>query len=387
MALTVQSLIGQRVFPSLKLVAGQKGGDNKICWVNNMDIIRSPDTLQPGELLFTTGYGLNDQVSYHDLIAQLSRREVSGLVIQTGTFLDIIPPYLVEQADSLGFPLMTMPDTIGFSEILHVMMPMFSPSQQQGWDDAAMKQAYSFLTQIITSNPEAVFPDHEDQSVQLMLLEAMNYSNTDERQWKETFSQIRSYIQSHSRMCMYYELPQHRYVFFSTHSPEISQAMLYELNIKLTLLSEANGANYYMGTEYLRSPERLFVQLQHAVEGLSTLRQIKARRGVCSYQSIRFIKMLGNLHMNDSSVVLDNQALQLLLSYDKTNSTNYVQTQRIYLSSSCNMTRTANQLFIHRHTLIKRLSKITAICGLDLEDYYTRIYMSIALMFHDYFIY
>ena len=114
-----------------------------------------------------------------------------------------------------------------------------------------------------------------------------------------------------------------------------------------------------MGTEYLRSPERLFVQLQHAVEGLSTLRQIKARRGVCSYQSIRFIKMLAN----------------------------YVQTLRIYLSSSCNMTRTANQLFIHRHTLIKRLSKITSICGLDLEDYYTRIYMSIALMFHDYFIY
>ena len=152
MALTVQSLINQRVFPGLKLVAGQKGSDSKICWVNNMDIIRSPDTLQPGELLFTTGYGLNDQVNYHDLIAQLTRREVSGLVIQTGTFLEIIPPYLVEQADSLGFPLMTMPDTINFSEILHVMMPMFSPSQQQGWDDASMKQAYAFLTQVITAN-------------------------------------------------------------------------------------------------------------------------------------------------------------------------------------------------------------------------------------------
>ena len=387
MVLTVQTLVSQHLLPGLKLLAGQSGSDNKICWVNSMDMLRHPESLQPGELLFTSGYGLSDQERSRGLIDQLSRREISGLVILTGSFLEQVPGYLIDQADAVGLPLMIMPDTVSFSDILHILMPLFAPSQQQGWDDAVMKQAYAFLTQIITQDTDTIFPDHEEQSVQLMLLEPVNYSNTDERQWKDTFSQVRSYIQAQSRMCTYCELPRHRYVFLSTHSPEAAQAMLYELNIKLTLLSEANGASYYMGTEHLRSPERLFVQLQHAVDSLSTLRQVKARRGVCSYQSIRFIKMLGNLHLNDSSVVLDNQALQLLLSYDKTNSTNYVQTLRIYLSSSCNMTRTANQLFIHRHTLIKRLSKITAICGLDLEDYYTRIYMSIALMFHDYFIY
>ena len=37
--------------------------------------------------------------------------------------------------------------------------------------------------------------------------------------------------------------------------------------------------------------------------------------------------------------------------------------------------------------MIKRLEKITAISGIKLEDYYARIHMSIALMFHDYFIY
>ena len=51
------------------------------------------------------------------------------------------------------------------------------------------------------------------------------------------------------------------------------------------------------------------------------------------------------------------------------------------------MTQTARQLFLHRHTLIKRLAKISSIGNLNLDDYYTRIYMSVALLFHDYFVY
>ena len=163
--------------------------------------------------------------------------------------------------------------------------------------------------------------------------------------------------------------------------------MLYSLNIKFTLLSEQFGTNYYLGAEYINSLDNLYVMLEHASEALNTLRLIQARRGVCPYNNIKFIKMLGQLHRKDSSVVLDNQALQLLLNYDKINKSTYVQTLRVYLSNSCNVTQTASQLFVHRHTLLKRLAKIASIGGLDLEDYYTRVYMSIALLFHDYFIY
>ena len=35
--------------------------------------------------------------------------------------------------------------------------------------------------------------------------------------------------------------------------------------------------------------------------------------------------------------------------------------------------------------MIKRLEKIEAISGMKLEDYYARLHMSIAIMFHDYF--
>ena len=63
----------------------------------------------------------------------------------------------------------------------------------------------------------------------------------------------------------------------------------------------------------------------------------------------------------------------------------YVHTLRSYLADNCNISRTAERLYIHRHTLMKRLDKIQELCGIDFNDYYARIYMSLALLFHDYF--
>ena len=71
----------------------------------------------------------------------------------------------------------------------------------------------------------------------------------------------------------------------------------------------------------------------------------------------------------------------------RSNRSNYLQTLRVYLSNNCNMMQTARQLFLHRHTLINRLEKIEEISDLHLDDYYSRLYMSIALLLHDYFVY
>ena len=388
MAFTVQDLISQRVFPNLKLLAGQKGNQNEILWINLMEILDSPKSVQPGELLFTTGYGLQDEASHTELIEWLSKRGVSGIAIQLGYYLDVVPKYILEQADALNFPVLALPKDLTFSEILHTMMQILSPSPQEAWDGGVLKQSYLFLERSISGHKSELFPDNDSQYAQLLLLSPVNYNAVEERIWRKCLTQICSFIQSSSQICYWKELPQHKFVFLATYAAEDTYLpTLYELSIRFTLLSEQYGTNYYLGAEHLRAPEDLMLSLNHAVEALETMQIIQARRGVCSYDHIRFLKMFGHLHRKDSSVVLENQSLQLLLNYDKVNSTNYVQTLRIYLSNNGNMTQTAAQLFVHRHTLIKRLEKICTIGSLNLDDYYTRIYMSIALLFHDYFIF
>jgi sugar diacid utilization regulator len=131
----------------------------------------------------------------------------------------------------------------------------------------------------------------------------------------------------------------------------------------------------------------LSLSIDHALEGLVTLHLIKARRGVCLYDHIDFLKLFGKIHQKDGSIVLDNLHLQHLMDYDRINKSGYLQTLRVYLANNCNITQTAKQLFLHRHTLINRLEKIEEISGLYLDDYYSRLYISIAMFLHDYFIY
>ena len=55
------------------------------------------------------------------------------------------------------------------------------------------------------------------------------------------------------------------------------------------------------------------------------------------------------------------------------------ETLRVYLSQNMNVTRTAAELFIHRSTLLERLSRIARELGEDLEDPDVRLRLQILL--------
>ncbi len=385
MVFTIQDLVNQHIFPDLKLLAGQKGLRNEISAINSTDILDNLSSLHAKELVFTSGYELQNDKKYAKLIGKLSRREISGLVIQTGRYLDYIPLYLIIQANERNLPLFSLPASVTLPEIIQKLLPLLYSNQQQERGENVLKQAAQFLEQSVEEYKRPLFWEREDQVVRVFFLEQNNYASVDERKWEESFSQILSFIQANSYLCLWHKLPEHQYIFLVAHSPEHSPSMMYLLHLKLVYFAGAYGTNYLIGNDFLTSPEYHNLILMRAAESLNTLHQVKAKRGTCTYDSTCFITMLSYLRQDSSSVILENQALHLLTKYDKLHKTAYVDTLRIYLASSCNIARTAKILFIHRHTMIKRLEKIEAISGMKLEDYYARLHMSIAIMFHDYF--
>lgn len=388
MSITIQDLLQQKIFPGVKAVAGVRGLRNDILWVNIMEIPDHPKTVQPGELLLTTGYGLEQEELYKSLIPELARRGVCGIAIQVGYYIDSIPPYILNQANELDFPVLLVPRNLTFSEFLHTMMRMLDPRQSSSWDNALLDQVCAFLTSNLPRLRERATAEGEPCSEQVLLMEPVNYSSADKAVWDKCTAEIWSFLQSNSLFFAGGWLPGNRCVFLTAHdSLDSFLSMFYRLNIKLTLLSEDFGVNGYLGAEELHRETDPRSDVSRAVEALNTLQLIRARRGVCYYGHIEFLKMFGQIHRKESSIVLDNQHLQMLLNYDGTNRTSYVQTLRVYLSNSGNITQTARQLFLHRHTLINRLEKIEEISALRLDDYYSRLYMSIALLLHDYFVY
>lgn len=72
---------------------------------------------------------------------------------------------------------------------------------------------------------------------------------------------------------------------------------------------------------------------------------------------------------------LISEAIRKLITYDLNNKTEYLRTLEVYLQNNCNSTHTADALFIHRTTLIRRIERIEEITNVNFDDAETRIYL------------
>ena len=71
---------------------------------------------------------------------------------------------------------------------------------------------------------------------------------------------------------------------------------------------------------------------------------------------------------------LCSQGLLALLEHDRARGTEYVKTLDTYLKNETSMSRTAEALYIHRSSLLKRLNKIRKILREDLDSPDIRLY-------------
>lgn len=387
MSLSIRQIVENQLLKGVKLVAGFSGQSNNISWVNVMEILDSPDSVQRGELLVTTGYNLQHQELFSNLIRTLKNIGVSGIAIQTGYYIDEIPRYILDESDRLGFPVLEVPKNLTFSEILRILIQKINTGRSDNEiSDEAVKTLFQSMNESLKNYSSKLYDEDTAYVAYLFYVQPINLYAVSEATALSCMSRIKSYLTDRSDTCEYTTAKNGTAAFLILFESENKYlSMIYDFSIELTFLSEQQGLNYYVGIDKIKSLKSLGLAFEHSTDCTELLKSIHAKRGVCSYDNMTFIKMFGILHQNEHSFVSDNQALQIILNYDRINQTNYVQTLRFYLADNCNASKTASRLYIHRHTLQKRLEKIHDLCGINPDDYYARLYMSISLLFHDYF--
>lgn len=120
---SVGEVLGVSTLAQARLIAGERGLGRIVQRLNVMEV---PDILawvKPHELLLTTGYPLrNTPQSLGRLVSDLDERGLAALAIKLGRYVDELPAEMVEQADRLGFPLILLPDDVGFDDILNQVL-------------------------------------------------------------------------------------------------------------------------------------------------------------------------------------------------------------------------------------------------------------------------
>ncbi|SFM01455.1 PucR family transcriptional regulator ligand-binding domain-containing protein [Candidatus Frackibacter sp. WG13] len=121
--ITVREALQLKPLKNVKVVAGQKGLDKNIKYINVMEVPDILDWVKEGELLLTTTYSMKDDLeALNNLIPRLAKSNLAGLGIKPGRYIEEIPENMIEQANELGFPLLELPYEVSFSELMEPVL-------------------------------------------------------------------------------------------------------------------------------------------------------------------------------------------------------------------------------------------------------------------------
>ena len=109
--LTVRELVAET---GLELATGVEEADAPVRWVHISELPDPTPWLSGGELLLTTGIQLETEERQREFVRLLHGRHLAGLGFGTGFDHEGLPPGLVDEATSLGFPVFEVPYELPF---------------------------------------------------------------------------------------------------------------------------------------------------------------------------------------------------------------------------------------------------------------------------------
>jgi purine catabolism regulator len=101
------------------VLAGAVALDRPVRWVHSSDIYEMGPLLRPGDLLLTTGLGLepHDAEGRREFVRQVAHAGASGVVLELCRYFTAAPPEMVAEAAALGLPLVGLRAVVPFVEV------------------------------------------------------------------------------------------------------------------------------------------------------------------------------------------------------------------------------------------------------------------------------
>ncbi len=123
MAFTVSDALKIQPLSRARVLAGMEGLHRPLSYVNVMEV---PDILKwvrSDELLLTTLYPMRDMtISPRQLVRELSQRNLAGIAVKIGRYVESVPDEMIEAAQSERLPLLELQPDISFNDIINSLL-------------------------------------------------------------------------------------------------------------------------------------------------------------------------------------------------------------------------------------------------------------------------
>ena len=333
MPLTVRDIIENNFFPGTELITGRESAGNIISWVNVQEILDSVDMVGSGELLITTGFDLADYTRYFNLIKRLKAKGVVGLMVQTGYYVDSIPVYILESARKYKFPVLELPASFSFSEVLKTLISEINRESvigNQSYLD--FNYFYPKLKKKLAESLERGIGS--DNIIAVLAVSAVNVYNEVGPDIEEAFENIKSLsVISCDTYIGHYEKNVQMTFCLGFENATKLRDLMDEIQVLLIRFSNKIGLNLFATADIVED-NNLENCIKHCMEALQTLHSIRAIRGTCMYEHMTFLKKLYSIYRTNTLYSKENKVLRLLIDKDRESDSDYIKTVRFFLEAT-----------------------------------------------------
>lgn len=156
---TLKKILSTPRYSGLKLLTSPETLNDQI--IQSAEITETPDVqnfIPKNVLILTTALFFKDQQSkLISFIDSLKDADVVGLGIKINRFLGDLDPQVIDYANSIGFPIFTIPDQYTLGSLLHQIMNLVLDNQKEEMDFALdMQKSFSDLLLQDASNKRLV---------------------------------------------------------------------------------------------------------------------------------------------------------------------------------------------------------------------------------------
>ena len=351
---------------SMKLMAGEKGWSNSISWLIMMEELTITKNFSGKELAVTTGLGFDSTGKLLELGKALINSNSSGLIINTGCYINEIPSELITLCDENDLPLITVPwDVYLVDMIKDISIRIFL----QG---SADEQISNSLIKAIE------YPHYEDQykndllpyfdidgTFQVFLLTTGQLDSMDTVERKRLGYRLQLYIKNitHNGHFFYYDS------FFVVVMNAVEMPIAKEIIMDFVRKAERKMSEYkvYIGVgSQVKDISNLYISYKRAKAAAAMA--LKANSTVIMFDDMGIHRLLYSVEDTKLLREMSYDLLKPLIEYDSKHNSNYIETLESYLKNDGSIQAVSAELYTHRNTVIYRIKNIKTILNNDLSS-------------------
>lgn len=392
MSAILKDLIKQVDRGDIKLVAGRNGFSNPVEWVHMVDNTEIADFLVGGEVAFTTGIGVKEDMTLLDLVKRVYKNHASGMVINVGPYVPEITKEVIEFGNQHDFPIFEVPWSVHMADIMRLFCFTITRQEQR-----AMELSAAFKYAIFTPKQEELYVS--------ALMQKGYFA-----EWNYVVSMIDicDRLEGENDVTFYAPISKERLQMFTKKADRVitqdkHDAVVFSDNDRIVVvlsdIQEMEAAKLIEKVkaqmiQFLKSTEAIFAGVGSTANGfrklsksymlskkIVDLSKIEYREEETrTYDSMGVNRLLFNIDNVDSFEDYYNDTIKPLDDYDSLNGSNLVEVLDCYMKHNGSVQDTAEELFVHRNTVNYKIKKIETLLNVDITKFAVRNELALGLM-------